>query len=180
MQHLPGQDIPPGGRWRGCVRGREGVLKGGTPAGGGRRRRPAVALPPASVRRGQEGAAHTAVPTPAPDQAVPVNPASASWATWHGQRCPPASYPHATRPTPVLRHQIAFYKSSGFNAAPPKTILWALQPPKYTTKQDVTLKPRCIVYISSLLLGHCLLYFIHVYQDKKNLVYQIILLLLYS
>lgn len=126
-----------------------------------------MALPPASVRRGRKEAAHAADSPPAPDQAVPVNPASASWATWHGQ-CPqpPTHTPHA--PPPVLRHQIRFIRAVDLMLPSPKTILWALQPPNTQPSRMSLLKPRCIVYISSLLLGHCLLYFIHVYQDKKK------------
>lgn len=74
MQHLPGQDIPPGGRWRGCVRGDGGGAQRGTPAGRGQTGRPTVALPPASVRRAGRRLHTQQIPPPAPDQAVPVNP----------------------------------------------------------------------------------------------------------
>ena len=78
---------------------RQGSGERGAQSGDSGRRgqmgRPMVAPPPASVGRGRKEAAHAADSPTAPDQAVPVNPASASWETWHGQ-CPqpPTHTPH--------------------------------------------------------------------------------------
>ena len=81
---------------------RQGSREGGAQRGDSGRRgqtgRPTVAPPPASVGRGRKEAAHAADSPPAPDQAVPVNPASASWETWHGQ-CP---QPPTHMPRPQL------------------------------------------------------------------------------
>lgn len=59
----------------------------------------------------------------------------------------------------------------------PKTILWGSAAPKYTTKQDVTPKTQMhCIYIKSAPRSLFTLFYTCIPGQKKNLVYQIILL----